>query len=305
MELVEFYVDDKDNKRLDSYVTNKLDNISRNYVQKLIKEGLILVNGNISKARYLVKRGDFIQIQLPPPKEKKPIPENLPLNIVYEDEDIVIVNKPEGMVVHPAKGNGSGTLVNALLYHIDKLSFLNDSIRPGIVHRLDKDTSGLLVIAKNNYAHNSIVQQLKKRSVKRVYRALVYGRMELDEGTINAPIGRNPIYRKTMTVKNEKGKEAITHFKVLEKFHEYTLIEAFLETGRTHQIRVHMAYIDHPIVGDLVYCKRKNEFNLETQLLHAMKLGFIHPRTGNYMEFESEYPEDFKRVLKLLRERNR
>lgn len=305
MELLEFYVEDFDNKRLDSYLAYRLDDVSRSYIQKLIKEGLILVNGNEIKARYRVKMGDYIQIKFPNREQKEPIPENLPLDIVFEDRDIVIVNKPEGMVVHPAPGNPTGTLVNALLYHVDSLYPSKDILRPGIVHRLDKDTSGLLVVAKNEIAYNSLIQQLKSRDVERIYEALVYGVLDSDEGTINVPIGRHPVDRKRMTVRKENGKEAITHFKVLEKFQDYTLLEASLETGRTHQIRVHMAYINHPIVGETVYSKRKNEFGLKSQLLHARKLGFIHPRRGKYMEFEIELPVKFKKVLEILRERNR
>lgn len=305
MNLLELFVEEINSIRLDSYLANRLDDVSRSYIQKLIKEGLVFVNGNSSKARYLVKKGDFIQVKLPIKKPEEPVPENLPIDIIYEDEDIVIVNKPQGMVVHPAPGNPSGTLVNALLYHVDRLAPTNDYMRPGIVHRLDKDTSGLLIVAKNDNAYKSLVQQLKKRSVKRIYMALVYGKMSLDSGTINASIGRNPIDRKKMTVKNKNGKEAITHYRVIKEFQEYTLVEASLETGRTHQIRVHMAYINHPIVGDSVYSGRKNEFSLDTQLLHAKKLGFIHPRTGEYMEFESELPNEFRKVLELLNIRNR
>ncbi|CCQ96045.1 pseudouridylate synthase [[Clostridium] ultunense Esp] len=305
MELLEFYVEDTEGERLDSYLAFRLNNVSRSYLQKLIKEGLVLVNGNGSKARYRVKIGDYIQIKLPEQEQEEPIPENLPLDIIYEDKDIVIVNKPEDMVVHPAPGNPTGTLVNALLYHVDSLYSGKDIIRPGIVHRLDKDTSGLLAVAKNEIAYNSLIQQLKNRSMERVYEALVYGVLNSDEGTINVPIGRHPVDRKRMTVRKENGKEAITHFKALEKFQDYTLLEASLETGRTHQIRVHMAYINHPIVGETVYSKRKNEFGLKSQLLHAKKLGFVHPRRGKYMEFEIELPVKFKKVLEILRERNR
>ncbi|WP_025641021.1 RluA family pseudouridine synthase [Schnuerera ultunensis] len=305
MELLEFYVEDTEGERLDSYLAFRLNNVSRSYLQKLIKEGLVLVNGNGSKARYRVKIGDYIQIKLPEQEQEEPIPENLPLDIIYEDKDIVIVNKPEDMVVHPAPGNPTGTLVNALLYHVDSLYSGKDIIRPGIVHRLDKDTSGLLAVAKNEIAYNSLIQQLKNRSMERIYEALVYGVLNSDEGTINVPIGRHPVDRKRMTVRKENGKEAITHFKALEKFQDYTLLEASLETGRTHQIRVHMAYINHPIVGETVYSKRKNEFGLKSQLLHAKKLGFVHPRRSKYMEFEIELPVKFKKVLEILRERNR
>ena len=305
MDLVELYIEYGDKERLDSYIASELDDISRTYVHKLIKEGLVLVNGNQVKPRYLVKDGDIIQIKLPPKKELEPIPQNIDIDIIYEDEDIVLVNKPKGMVVHPAPGNYSYTLVNALLYHIDNLSSVSGDIRPGIVHRLDKDTSGLLIIAKNDEAHIQLVNQLKERTIKRIYLALVYGRLDLEGATVNAPIGRNPLDRKKMAVTDKNSKEAITDYKVLEIFKDYTLIEASLQTGRTHQIRVHMSYIKHPIVGDPVYTNRKNEFGIHTQLLHAKQIGFIHPRSGDYMEFESQPPLEFKKVVKILRERNR
>lgn len=305
MDLIKFHVDGTEDERLDSYLASRIENLSRNYIQRLIKEGLVLVNDQGCKARYRVKKGDYIQLKLPIEKHEDPIAENLPLDIIYEDEYIAIVNKPIGMVVHPAPGNPSGTLVNALLYHMDSLYYGSDILRPGIVHRLDKDTSGLLVVAKNEDAYKSLIQQLKNRSVKRIYMTLVHGDLDLDEGTINAPIGRHPVDRKRMAVRNETGKEAITHFKVLERFKQFNLLEVSLVTGRTHQIRVHMAYINHPIVGDCIYSKRKNEFGLKSQLLHAKKLGIVHPKTGKYMECESELPLKFKEVLELLRKRNR
>ena len=305
MNLVEIRVSKEANQRLDLYISKELDKISRTFIHKLIKDGLILVNGKQTKPRYLVKNGDIIQIQLPEPRKLELIPEDIPLDIIYEDQDILIINKPQGMVVHPAPGNYSKTLVNALLYHVDKLSSVNGAMRPGIVHRLDKDTSGLLIVAKNDKAHRILSEQLKMRNVKRIYIALVYGILNVEQATINAPIGRNPVDRKRMTVIYKNSKEAITHYQILERFKEYSLIEASLETGRTHQIRVHMAYINHPIVGDPVYSNRRNEFGIDTQLLHAKKLGFFHPRTKEYMEFEAEPPEDFKRVTEILRKRNR
>ncbi len=305
MELFEIYVDEVESERLDLYLSKKLTEISRTYIHKLIKEGLVLVNGKESKPRYLVKKGDIIKVELPEPKKLELIPQNIPLDIVYQDDDVVVVNKSKGMVVHPAPGNYSNTLVNALLYHVDNLSSVNGIIRPGIIHRLDKDTSGLLIVAKNDKAHRILSEQLKKREVKRNYIALVYGILDKEQAIINAPIGRHPVDRKRMTVIYKNSKEAITEYRVLERFRKYTLMEASLQTGRTHQIRVHMAYINHPIVGDPVYCKKKNEFGIETQLLHARRLGFFHPSTGEYMEFEAEPPEDFQKVLEILIKRNR
>lgn len=303
MELIELYVKDAGRERLDSYLAGQLDDLSRTYIHKLIKEGLVLVNGQEKKPRYIVKENDFIQIKLPIEEEMELVPQDLPLDIVYEDEYIAIINKAKGMVVHPGAGNYSSTLVNALLYRMDSLSSVSGHMRPGIVHRLDKDTSGLLIVAKNDEAHIALAKQLKERRVKRVYWALVYGVVDIDEGTINAPIGRHPVDRKRMAVTDKNSKEAITHFKVLERFKDYTLIEATLETGRTHQIRVHMAYIKHPIVGDQVYTRRKNEFGIDSQVLHAKKLGFLHPTKDKYMEFEVEPPKYFMNIINLLRKR--
>ena len=300
MDIIQFYVDEDDSQRLDAFLAKELDDISRSYVQKLIKDNLVSVNDKCVKSSYIVNEGDNIILHLPKPKNLEIKPEDIPLDIVFEDKDIVIVNKPQGMVVHPAPGNYSGTLVNALLYKIDSLSSINGIIRPGIVHRLDKDTSGLLIIAKNDKAHKALSDDLKNRNVKRLYISLVHGELSKDTCTINKPIGRHPVDRKRMAVIAKNSKEAITHYKVLEKYNNYTLLEASLETGRTHQIRVHMAYINHPIVGDPVYSRRKNEFNLDKQMLHAYKLGFIHPRTGLYMEFETDLPEHFKNIKNLL-----
>ena len=300
MDIIQFYVDEDDSQRIDAFLAKELDDISRSYVQKLIKDKLVSVNDKYVKSSYLVNEGDYIIVQLPKPKKLEIKPEDIPLDIVFEDKDIVIVNKPQGMVVHPAPGNYSGTLVNALLYHIDSLSSINGIIRPGIVHRLDKDTSGLLIIAKNDKAHKALSDDLKNRNVKRIYKSLVHGELSKETDTINESIGRHPVDRKRMAVIAKNSKEAITHYKVLEKYKNYTLLEASLETGRTHQIRVHMAYINHPIVGDPVYSKRKNEFNIDKQMLHAYKLGFIHPRTGLYMEFETDLPEYFNNIKILL-----
>lgn len=305
MDLHELYVEVDNEERLDSYVADQIKNVSRSYINKLIKEGLILVNGVKKKPKYIVKKEDLIQVNLPERKPQEPIAEDIPLDIVYEDTDILIINKPKDMVVHPAPGNQSNTLVNALLNYTDNLSTINGNIRPGIVHRLDKDTSGLLIVAKNDTSHKELARQLKKRTIKRVYIALVYGNFKKEKATIKAPIGRNPRNRLKMTVTHLNSKEAITHYKVLEKFGDYTLVEVSLETGRTHQIRVHMAYINHPVVGDPLYTSRKNKFGVKTQLLHARKLGLVHPKTGEYMEFYAEPPKEFKQIIKSLSEKNR
>lgn len=300
MEIIEIYVDEDDNERLDYYLSTELNEVSRTYIQKLIKERLVEVNGVEKKPSYLVKEGDKIIVNLPKPKELEIIPEDIPLDIIYQDDDIVVVNKSQDMVVHPAPGNYTGTLVNALLYHIDSLSSINGVIRPGIVHRLDKDTSGILIVAKNDFSHRALSEQLKDRNVYREYIALVNGVLRNDKGTINAPIGRDPNNRKKMKVISINSKEAITHYEASKRYDKYTLVKAVLETGRTHQIRVHFSYINHPIVGDPVYSSGKNEFNLDKQLLHAHKVGIIHPRTKEYMEFECDVPQNFKEVLKKL-----
>lgn len=300
MQNIEIFVDDDDFQRLDAYLAKQLDETSRSYIQTLIKEKMVTVNQNYVKASYIVNEGDHILVQLPKPKDLEIIPEDIPLDIVYEDEDLVIINKPQDMVVHPAPGNYNGTLVNALLFHIKNLSSINGIKRPGIVHRLDKDTSGLLIIAKNDKTHKALANDLKDRIVKRVYIALVHGVINNNTGVINAPIGRHPVDRKRMAVTPKNSKEAITNYKVLERYEKYSLVELSLETGRTHQIRVHMSYINHPIVGDPVYSKGKNQFNLEKQMLHAFKLGFVHPRSGEYMEFTTDLPEYFKRIINNL-----
>ncbi|SHH35344.1 23S rRNA pseudouridine1911/1915/1917 synthase [Caloranaerobacter azorensis DSM 13643] len=304
MDIIELVVEDDIGERVDSYLAKKLEEVSRSYIKKLIKDGHIKVNNLQVKPKYVVNKGDVITVKLPEPEKLELIPQDLPIEIVYEDEDVAVVNKPRGMVVHPAPGNYSGTLVNALLYHLESLSTINGVVRPGIVHRIDKDTSGLLMIAKNDFAHIELSKQLKEHSITRIYYALVEGNIKVDNGTINAPIGRHPVDRKKMAVTDRNSKRAITHFKVLERFGQYTLIEAKLETGRTHQIRVHMSYIKHPLVGDLVYGSKKNEFKQEGQLLHAKVIGFIHPRTKEYMEFDSQLPDYFKKVLDVLRRKN-
>ncbi|MBV1816617.1 RluA family pseudouridine synthase [Anaerosalibacter bizertensis] len=302
MNIIEIYVDEDKDIRIDSYLAEELKEISRSNIQKMIKEGLITVNGKKIKPRYLVRTGDYIEIKILEPKKINIPAENIPLNILYEDDDIAIIDKPQGMVVHPASGNYSGTLVNALLYHMDSLSTMGGQERPGIVHRLDKDTSGLLIISKNDFSHSILVNEIKERRVKRIYYCLVYGNVKVDKGVINAPIGRDPVDRRRMTVIDKNSKEAITHFKVLERFNRYTLLEVELETGRTHQIRVHMAYIGHPVVGDIVYSNKKSIFGLKGQLLHAKRLSFYHPRKGDYLEFESELPNYFISILKKVKE---
>lgn len=292
--------EDMDN-RLDIYLAEQYEELSRSYIQKLIKEGHIKVNGKVEKAKYLVKVGDEVEILLPKKEETLIEPENIPLDIVYEDEDVLVVNKPQGMVVHPAPGNYSATLVNALMYHCgSNLSDLNGIVRPGIVHRIDKDTSGLLVVAKNNKAHEILAKQFKEHTNTRKYHAIVIGSIKEDEAAIDAPIGRHPVDRLKRTVISD-GKHAVTHFRVLNRFRDFTYIEARLETGRAHQIRVHLSYIGNPLLGDPLYGPKTSKFNLKGQVLHAKTLGFVHPRKGEYMEFESELPEYFKKLLKVLK----
>lgn len=287
--------------RLDKYLADNLEEYSRSYLNKLIKEELILVNGKKSKPKYNVQENDKVDITIPEPIELKVEAENIPIEIVYEDEDLAIVNKPKNMVVHPAPGNYSGTLVNALLYKLDHLSSINGVKRPGIVHRIDKNTTGLLMIAKTNLAHNSLAEQLKQHTTHRVYHSIVYGNVKDDEGRINLPIGRHPKDRKKMTVTYENSRNAITNFKVIERFGDYTYIQNKLETGRTHQIRVHMAHLGHPLLGDDVYGPKKSKYTLVGQTLHAKEIGFVHPRTGKYMQFESELPEYFQKLLSNFR----
>ena len=291
---------DIDNMRLDAYISKINNNISRTMVQKLIQEGNVLVNGKEKKISYKVQVGDIIEMNIPKPQETNIKPENIPIEIVYEDTDIIVVNKPKGMVVHPANGNPDGTLVNAVMAICkDSLSGIGGEIRPGIVHRLDKDTSGLLIVAKNDKAHINMSNQIKNREVKKIYIALVRGLVSEDEATINMPIGRSTKDRKKMAIRKD-GKEAVTHFKVLKRYSKYTLLEIKIDTGRTHQIRVHMSEIGHPVVGDMVYSNGKNEFGVEGQMLHAKSLDFKHPVTGEKMHLEAELPPYFKDVLEKL-----
>ncbi len=275
---------------------------SRSFIQNLIHEGRILVNGQFRKANYKVQEDDVVEINYPESPETEVLPEDIELEIVYEDSDLLVVNKPQGLVVHPAPGAWSGTLVNALLFHTKKLSRINGVLRPGIVHRIDKDTSGLLVVAKNDEAHKILACQLKEHSTKRSYRAVIHGVLSEPSGTINAPIGRDPKDRKKMAVVFKNCKEAVTHYYVLERFLKFTEIRAVLETGRTHQIRVHFAYLKHPVLGDPFYGPKKNPFGLGGQVLHAETLGFIHPRTGEKMQFTVEPPKSFTNVIAYLKQ---
>ncbi|MGI6559045.1 MAG: RluA family pseudouridine synthase [Limnochordia bacterium] len=293
-------------ERLDSFLRRELAEFSRTFIQRLIEEGEVQVNGKPVKASYRVRENDLIQVALPPPEPLDLEPERLPLDVYFEDDDLLVLNKPRGMVVHPAAGNLRGTLVNALLGRCGNLSDIGGTDRPGIVHRLDKDTSGLLVVAKNNYAHYRLGGQFQRRTVKREYLAIVYGHLRAPRGCIDAPIGRHPRHRKKMAVLPEgKGRQAITCFQVLEEFKGYSLLRCRLETGRTHQIRVHLAHLGHPLVGDAVYGPKSNEWDFQGQALHAAVLGFKHPRSGEYMEFESPVPEDMAALLELMRSRDK
>lgn len=286
--------------RLDAYIASSVENLSRSMVQKLIKCGKVLVNNKVEKESYKVQLGDKILVEIPEPEESSLKKQNIPLDIIYEDNDILVVNKPKGMVVHPGNGNPDGTLANAILAHCEEsLSGIGGEIRPGIVHRIDKDTSGLLVIAKNDKAHINLSEQIKNREVKKIYVALVKGVVPENEATINMPIGRSTKDRKKMAVDRE-GKEAVTHFKVLKRYNKYTFIQVKIDTGRTHQIRVHMSHIGYPVVGDTVYSNGKNDFGVEGQMLHAKELEFKHPITGENMHFEAPLPEYFEEVLEKL-----
>ncbi len=288
-------------QRLDAYLVEALDGQTRSAIQKAIKSQAIKVNGQSAKAGYLLRMGDTITCELPEAVEVEIVPEDILLSILYEDADLLVVNKPKGMVVHPAPGHYTGTLVNAVMFHCkDSLSGINGELRPGIVHRIDRDTTGSLIVCKNDFAHNHIAAQIKEHSVNRIYRGIVIGNVKEDEGTINAPIGRHPTDRKKMCTHAKISKEAITHYRVLERYRGYTYVEFKLETGRTHQIRVHMASIGHPILGDVVYGPAKSHFHLEGQCLHAMIIGFIHPRTKEYMQLEAPLPEYFEELLRKL-----
>ena len=301
MEELSFEVQKEENgKRLDAFLKEAIDDASRTFLQGLIAQGNVLVNEKPAKANYKVKENDRIFIAIPDPVDVEIKPQAMDLEIVYEDKDVLVVNKPVGLVVHPAHGHYDDTLVNGLLAHCRDLSGINGVMRPGIVHRIDKDTSGLLMVAKNDFAHNSLAKQLKEHSVERGYIALVQGVIAEPAGLVDAPIGRHPLERKKMAV-NLNGKEARTHYYVKERFEKYTLIECRLETGRTHQIRVHLSYIGHPLVGDELYGSRKNNLGFQGQALHAYLLGFTHPLSGERLHFEAPLPEEFQKELARLR----
>ena len=298
-----FTVENQEGDRIDRYLSEELEDRSRSYIQKLIKEQYVKVNEKPVKANYRLSLGDMVEIDLPEAKEPDIVPEDIPMDILYEDQDIIMINKPKQMVVHPAPGHYSGTLVNALMYHCgDELSGINGTMRPGIVHRIDMDTTGSLVVCKNDMAHQSLSAQLKEHSIRRIYVAIVHGNIKEDSGTVNAPIGRHPTERKKMSTHCKNGREAITHYQVLERFGDYTYIQCELETGRTHQIRVHMASIGHPLLGDQVYGPKKCPFPaLQGQTLHARTLGIIHPRTGEHLEVNAPLPDYFEELLESLR----
>lgn len=290
-------------ERLDVFLTEQNQDFSRSHVQKLIADGKVMVNGQQRKANFKLTAGDEITLEIPEAVEAEILPEDIPLDILYEDKDIIVINKARGMVVHPAAGVFSGTLVNALMHHCTDLSGINGELRPGIVHRLDKDTSGVMVAAKSDKAHLSLAQQIKDKTAHRIYQAIVYGNIKEEAGIIRGDIGRHPVDRKKMAIVQD-GKSAVTHFKVLERFGEYTLVECALETGRTHQIRVHMTHIGHPLVGDPKYGtngKRKDNFSIQGQALHSMSLELDHPVTGERMTFNTELPEDMQKILRYLR----
>lgn len=288
-------------ERLDKYLSSQMTDFTRNAVARLIADGNVAVNGSIVNKNYKCRENDEISVTVPDAVPLEAEAEDIPLDIVYEDKDLLVVNKQKGMVVHPAAGNYTGTLVNALLYHCkDSLSGINGVIRPGIVHRIDKDTSGLLIVAKNDTAHIHLAQQIKEHSFSRAYQAVVYGNIKEDEGTVNLPIGRSPKDRKKMAVTDKNSKNAVTHFQVIKRYGDFTHIRCVLETGRTHQIRVHMAYLGHPLAGDGVYGPKKVIKSLNGQCLHAGEIGFVHPTSGEYMEFKADLPDYFTDFLYKL-----
>ena len=302
MDIFKFLINEEwEGLRIDKYLSLNLDFLSRSYIQKMIQEQNVSVNGKIVKANYNLKEDDEIEFQLPTNVEPDIEAENISLDVLYEDNDCIVVNKPKGMVVHPAAGHYSGTLVNALMYHCkDSLSGINGVMRPGIVHRIDKDTTGSLIICKNDTSHEIIAQQLKEHSIVRKYRAICMGIIKEDELTINAPIGRHPVERKKMAINEKNGKSAVTHVKVLKRLKNATYVECRLETGRTHQIRVHLSSMGHPLLGDEIYGDTKNKYKLQGQTLHAYILGFVHPTTGEYIETTASIPSYFEKLLKNL-----
>lgn len=296
---------ESEDNRIDKFLTEQFEELSRSYIQKLIGEGHLYVNDHLVRSSYKIKEDDVISFDVPDNSELQIEPENIPLEILYEDEDVILINKPKGMVVHPASGHYTGTVVNALLFHCKDLSGINGILRPGIVHRIDKDTSGVIICAKNDFSHKNLAEQLKEHTITRQYEAIVLGIFKESDGIINADIGRNPNDRLKMAVVSKNGKHAVTHYKVLQQFSKTALVSCELETGRTHQIRVHMAYKHHPLLGDVVYGGKKSEFKLhgeylQGQTLHAKTLGFRHPRTNKYMEFTAERPAYFNELLEIL-----
>lgn len=299
-DVLRFTVEENED-RIDKLLANRLDDFTRSAIAKLISENNVLVNDKIVSKNYKCKTGDSIVVNVPDAVMLDVIPQNIPLDIVYEDDDLLVVNKPKDMVVHPAAGNYTDTLVNALLYHCkDSLSGINGVIRPGIVHRIDKDTSGLLIVAKNDMAHLDLANQIKEHSFHRAYQAVVYGNIKEENGTVHQPIGRSPKDRKKMAVVDKNSKDAITHYEVIRRYGDFTHIRCILETGRTHQIRVHMSYIGHPLAGDSVYGPKKVISSLNGQCLHAGEIGFVHPRTKKYMEFKSDLPDYFVSFLNKI-----
>lgn len=301
-DVVEWAVEEQyASERIDKFITEALEeDVSRTLVQQWVKDGHVKVNGKTIKPNYKLSEQDVISLRIPEPQGVELAAENIPLNVVYEDADVIVINKQRGLVVHPAPGHYSGTLVNALMYHCKDLSGINGELRPGIVHRIDKDTSGLIMSAKNDKAHASLAEQLKAHTVNRKYIALVHGNLQHDQGTIDAPIGRDSNDRKMYTVTEKNSKHAVTHFVVIERFGDFTLVELKLETGRTHQIRVHMKFIGHPLVGDPMYGKSKGML-MDGQALHAAILGFKHPRTGEWLQFEAPIPADMENLLQTIR----
>lgn len=297
----QFGLDDPEDERLDKWISEALEGLSRSFIQKCIKEDKVLVNGTPQKASYRLKTDDEIVFSIPEAAQPDITPEDIPLSILYEDDDLLVIDKPKNMVVHPAPGHYSGTIVNAVMYHCQNdLSGIRGVMRPGIVHRIDKDTTGSIIICKNDKAHLSIAAQLKEHSITRKYRAIVCGVIRDEEGSVDAPIGRDPQNRKRMAVNHKNGKSAVTHYRVLQRFKNYTYIECQLETGRTHQIRVHMTSIGHPLLGDTLYGTGRSPFHLEGQTLHAMVIGFQHPSTGAYVEVTAPLPDYFEHLLKVL-----
>ncbi len=303
METLNFNITEENNNiRIDRYLAEQCPDLSRSYIQKLIKDGAVFVNNRQIKANYKVQPQDQVILTIPDMQVPDILPENIPLDILYEDQWLLVVNKPKDMVVHPSAGHMEGTLVNAVMAHCgEHLSGINGVLRPGIVHRIDKDTTGALLICKDDTVHRDLAEQLKVHSIKRRYRAIVQGNLKEDQGTVDAPVGRHPTDRKKMAVNYKNGKEAVTHYQVLERFGNATYIECRLETGRTHQIRVHMASLGHPLLGDTIYGSSKNPYHLQGQALHAMILGFIHPITREYLEFQAPLPEYFIKLLDKLR----